>query len=143
MVNKLPRILASLCLATLALFTTAGAVGAQPHQKTPSTEPLNADSTFHVQVEFTDGTSYDTVLSCPGGGEHPHGAQVCEQLTAVNGEISALTGTDRMCLMDYRPVKVRAHGMWDDRFRSYQGRFPNHCVAIGYTGGYLFDIAPR
>ncbi|HLU29811.1 MAG TPA: SSI family serine proteinase inhibitor [Glycomyces sp.] len=143
MVNKLPRVLASLSLATLTLFTTAGAVEAQPHQQTYPTEPLDVDSAYHVRVEFADGTAHDTVLMCPGGGEHPHGAHVCEQLTAVNGEISALTATDGVCLMDYRPVSVRAHGMWNDRFQSYQGQFPNHCVAIGYTGGYLFDIAPR
>lgn len=145
MVNKLPRALAALALAAVTLLTTAGAVEARTptHHQAYPTEPLSVEAAYYLKVEFADGTAHDTVLVCPGGGSHPHGAHVCEQLIAVNGEIAALTATDRMCPMDYRPVSVRAHGMWNDRFQSYQGQFPNQCVAVGYTGGYLFDIVPH
>lgn len=141
MVKQLSRVLAVLGTAAFVVLTS-GAAAAPQHRSSTPVEP-QPRSVYYVEVEFADGVEHDTVLACPDGGAHPHGAEVCEQLTAVNGEVGALAPTDSMCTMDYRPVVVRAHGLWDGSFRSYQGQFGNHCVALDRTGGQLFDIVPR
>ncbi|WP_051393216.1 SSI family serine proteinase inhibitor [Glycomyces arizonensis] len=140
MVKKLSRALAVLGPAALTVLVTAGAAGAQANQPA---EPQQGGSAYYVEVELPDGTERHAVLVCPGGGTHPHGAEVCAQLAEVNGEIAALTSSGGMCTMDYRPVSVRAHGIWNDDFHSYQGQFGNYCTAVDYTGGLLFDLAPR
>lgn len=142
MVKKFSRALAVLAPMAAVIFAATGAVGAQS-QPTYPTEPMHSDSAYYIEVEFSDGTGYDSMLLCPGGGRHPHGAEACTQLTDVNGEVGALTSTDGLCTMDYRPVAVRAHGLWNGEYRSYQGEFGNYCTAVGYTGGHVFDIMPR
>ncbi|WP_051326181.1 SSI family serine proteinase inhibitor [Glycomyces tenuis] len=142
MVKKLSRALAVLGPAAFAVFTATGAVGAQAQPSHP-VEPLQGGSAYYVEVEFSDGAAYDAVLMCPGGGGHPHGAEVCAQLTEVDGDIGSLGASDGLCTMDYRPVTVRAHGLWNGDFHSYEGQFGNYCAAVGHTGGRLFDIVPR
>ncbi|GAB3650812.1 subtilase-type protease inhibitor [Glycomyces tarimensis] len=135
MYKKFTRVVAA--LGSVAFIALA------PAQAQARSVPVsNGHGAFYLEVEYSDGTVHDALLRCPSGEGHPHGDRACAQLTSVEGEVAALPPLDGMCTMDYRPVTVRAHGMWQGRFHSYQGEFGNHCVAVGHTGGLLFDIAP-
>ena len=134
MLKKLSRVLA------LAGSVAIIALSAAPAQGHPD-QVWKGVGAFFLEVEFPDGTVHEALLICPGGKGHPHGVEACEQLEEANGDIASLSSDSRMCTMDYRPVTVRAHGLWKGRFHSYQGEFGNYCVAVGYTGGHVFDIA--
>lgn len=96
---------------------------------------------YIVSVTDQAGQQTVTTLRCrPGGGEHPHRREACAQLAEAAGDIAAIPPADGVCTMEYDPVLVRAVGAWDGTHQEYENVFPNRCVAVLETGGYVFRI---
>jgi hypothetical protein len=81
-----------------------------------------------------------TLKCVPDGGTHPHVAQACAQLAKVSGVIGRIPPTDRLCPQIWKPVTVRVSGWWAFQWRGYAKNYPNLCMAIADTGGYIFDF---
>ncbi|GAB3229151.1 hypothetical protein GCM10027447_22140 [Glycomyces halotolerans] len=130
-------------LGTAAAFTSAAVVAFAVPAASHPVHHAAGSGAFYVEVAFEDGTGYDAVLTCPGGAGHPRGAEACGQLDDADGRIGSIPRSAGACSMEYRPVTVRAHGVWGSRFQVYRGQFGNYCHAVRDTGGVLFDLAPH
>ncbi|MER7009863.1 SSI family serine proteinase inhibitor [Saccharopolyspora sp. NPDC000359] len=75
------------------------------------------------------------VLSChPVGGSHPHAASACQTLSAVDGDLSALSEGQAMCTLIHQPVTYSARGYWQGRPVTFEKTYSNKCVAEASTG---------
>ncbi|WP_100445398.1 SSI family serine proteinase inhibitor [Glycomyces xiaoerkulensis] len=134
MISKLIR--AAAVVAVAALVSAAAPVQAHSVARPQG-------GAYYLEVAFDDGPRYDAVLTCPDGRTHPRGPRACDQLAAVDGDIGSIRWAGTVCTTEHRPVTVRAHGVWEGRYRHYRGRFGNLCTAVSYTGGHVFAIAER
>lgn len=73
-------------------------------------------------------------LGCfPPSGTHPDYKKACKVLTKVDGWIEAINRDDRACTDEYRPVTLRAEGLWKGRELDWSGYFGNRCEAAAAT----------
>ncbi|MBH5334138.1 subtilase-type protease inhibitor [Streptomyces pactum] len=126
--------------AALTAGCLVAAGGASAEQAQPRS--LYAPSALVLTVGQGEDARTATVqravtLSCTPTptGTHPAPAEACAELSAVNGDFSALraTGTTsgQFCTKDYRPVVVTAQGVWQGRSVRYERTFSNSCVMQG------------
>ncbi|MFD5078661.1 SSI family serine proteinase inhibitor [Streptomyces sp. NPDC058371] len=118
-------------LAATALL----AVGLVPAQAAPrQTIP---DNWLYLTVTTGDTRSNDTrgtLLLCDPPQGHVRAVQACEELRAVQGDISRIPlSADAVCPMIYAPVTVSARGEWSGRRIEYGRTFANSCVMRAET----------
>ncbi|MGN9779623.1 SSI family serine proteinase inhibitor [Micromonospora sp. H33] len=119
--------------AAAALGTAALTVAATPAHAAP-TEQVTSVLLLSV-VPHTAGVPRAAALRCePAGGTHPYAASACQDLAAVDGDPTALSGNPGFCTLEYAPVTVRAVGLWQDRPVSYTETFSNRCELLRETG---------
>jgi hypothetical protein len=83
-----------------------------------------------------------TSLACaPPRGDHPNAVAVCRDLTAAEGNFTALPGqpAGQMCTMIYSPVTVTATGRWNDRPVWFRHTYGSDCELRQQTG-QVFDF---
>ncbi|MFE7395370.1 SSI family serine proteinase inhibitor [Streptomyces sp. NPDC057557] len=76
-------------------------------------------------------------LFCPPAPDahHPHAADACAAIDRAEGDLDALPGSPRLCIVEgYDPVTATATGTWDGRPVSWQRTFPDACVMDAVTG---------
>ncbi|NUS30851.1 MAG: serine protease [Streptomyces sp.] len=118
-------------LAAAALLVT----GTSPAQATA--QDARAGNWLYLTVTKGDARSSDTrgtLLLCDPPQGHGHAAEACADLTAVDGDITALPPKDGYCPMVYAPVTAHARGEWNGRPVEYAETFSNGCVMAGRTG---------
>jgi hypothetical protein len=113
-----------LCGALLLLATPAVA------EEEPAASALTITITPHGQEPRTYQLTCD-----PDGGDHPDPARACARLGAVEGRIGELRPGRRPCGWTYRPYKVDVRGSWQGRNVSFNGTYPNPCLAKSAGGG--------
>jgi hypothetical protein len=89
-----------------------------------------------VQATVTDATGGSTTarLTCSPPQGHPHAAEACKQLAAVQGQISAIPAdTSVSCGAVYDPVTASASGVWDGHRITYKKTFSNACLMRAST----------
>jgi len=94
-----------------------------------------------LSVDRESGVSDARMLACPEGQGHAQGFEACTQLTAVNGDFTALFPVDGVCTKEYAPVTFRAFGFWEGEVVFYEREFANYCTGLHATGGAVFDLA--
>ncbi|MFJ8386461.1 subtilase-type protease inhibitor [Streptomyces sp. NPDC094438] len=97
-------------------------------------EPGTGDAEGSVQRAVT--------LSCAPtpSGTHPAAAEACAELRLAQGDFTALTPIDPpLCTHLWKPVTVRADGVWNGKRVSHVQTFPNTCIKSASTG-VVFDF---
>jgi hypothetical protein len=80
------------------------------------------------------GDTRGTLLLCDPPQGHVRAAQACEELRAVQGDISRIPlSADAVCPMVYAPVTVSARGAWSGHRIEYGRTFANSCVLRAET----------
>ncbi len=136
------RLLGRTLLAAIAVVgsTLTPAAAAAPENRVPAVahapEPVTI---LHMGVAGARGPAgYRTaLLRCdPAGGTHSSADAACRSLSDAGGYFADLrTGSENtLCPLIYRPVTVRASGMWKNRSIDYEQTYPNACVMRAYTG---------
>ncbi|MEB8341160.1 SSI family serine proteinase inhibitor [Streptomyces endophyticus] len=70
-------------------------------------------------------------------GHHPHAAEACEALDAVDGDLDALPVEQQICTKEYDPVTVAAIGTYRGKAIAWHKTFGNACELDASTG-YVF-----
>ena len=104
------------------------------------TLPYGGSLQLSVSESGPESQSAVTLNCNPNGGNHPQVEQACDQLSNHSGLVAEIGAGDSMCTMQYKPVTVRAHGVWRGESVKYTETFSNHCVAVRDTGGVLFNF---
>ncbi|SDK63297.1 Subtilisin inhibitor-like [Actinopolyspora mzabensis] len=106
-------------------------------------EAQQAVSVLSLRVVPSDRAerARSVTLRCePTGGTHPRAEEACEELANTGGEFGALQEErNPMCPLVYRPVTVRATGMWRNRAVDHRETFSNKCEMQAKTGK-LFEF---
>ncbi|MFJ2393265.1 SSI family serine proteinase inhibitor [Streptomyces sp. NPDC087843] len=127
----------------LHLTITRGEASPQalPPLRAPVGAPVRAPAGARLRAETTPGTdTRGALLLCDPPQGHPHAAQACAELTAVEGDIGRLPVTPGvLCPMIYAPVTAAARGEWDGRPVTYAHTFANSCV-MGAATGAVFAL---
>ena len=85
------------------------------------------------------------LLRCdPVGGDHPHAAAACHDITVAAGDFDRLPGDPvrGVCQAGfalYDPVTVSATGVWDGATVDYRKTFSNQC-RLRLNTGPVFDL---
>ncbi|MEU7907559.1 SSI family serine proteinase inhibitor [Actinoplanes sp. NPDC049118] len=130
-------VLATSLSTTAALLATGAPAAAAPAAVPPPGSNL-------VLAVFPAGQSTGPLrlatLECdPDGGSHAAAGSACDDLHAVDGDLTALADDGGICTREYRPVTAIAAGTWQGDPVAYRQTFPNHCVLINATGK-VFDF---
>lgn len=126
----------------LAAIAVAGATATPTAVADPAPAPHSApDPLTILRLSATSGYSTTThstaTLTChPAGGTHSSALEACRSLSAAGGSFESLRtgGENTMCPLIYKPVTVRATGMWNDEAVNFEQTYPNQCVLEAYTG---------
>lgn len=124
-------------LAAVALLT----LGAAPAPAVP--QQAVQGNWLYLTVTTGDARSSDTrgtLLLCDPPQGHAHAAQACEELRAVEGDITRIpVRADVLCPMIYAPVTATARGEWNSRRTEYTHTFSNTCM-MGVETGSVFAL---
>ncbi len=136
--NKLAAGAATMGAAALVAMSPVPAQ-AQPMPVDPGIGG-SAEGLVYVEVERGEGIKKSLLLLCPDGSGHDKGVDACADLTAAQGDFTALEAADGMCTKEYDPVTFRALGYWNGEFVTFEHRYGNYCTGVNATGGAIFDI---
>ncbi|MGW2859464.1 subtilase-type protease inhibitor [Streptomyces sp. SDr-06] len=101
--------------------------------------PMSLYPPSALVISVADGTGDDggavqraVTLSCAPtpSGTHPAPAAACAELKRVRGDFTALSasGAPRICTQLWKPVTVRADGVWNGKRVSHVQTYPNSCL---------------
>ncbi|TPQ16689.1 SSI family serine proteinase inhibitor [Streptomyces sporangiiformans] len=133
------------CLLTACALLAVGPVPAA--QAAAPQKPVR-DGWLYVTVtqgETRAGETRGTLLLCdPPKGRtqtaRAHAVRACQELRAVNGDISRIQPRSVHCPMVYAPVTASARGTWHGRRIGYTKTFSNACAMKAETGS-VFALA--
>ncbi|MFJ9815597.1 SSI family serine proteinase inhibitor [Streptomyces sp. NPDC101151] len=119
-----------------ALLVSVGLLAAGPAQAAPR-DSFPRDNWLYLSVtrgEAQSGDTRGTLLLCGPPLGHPHAAQACAELEAVDGDIARMPQTKVFCPMIFAPLTVHARGQWNGRPVDYQETYSSKCVMSARTG---------
>ncbi|MFH0241091.1 SSI family serine proteinase inhibitor [Streptomyces sp. HK10] len=122
--------------AVAALLAPASAV----HAEVPGPEQARGE-VFLTVSDAEDTWTRGVMLICPdeGGGPHPRAAEACRDIDRSGGELRRLSGRQRDCTNEHRPVVAEVTGIWRGSRIHWRSEFPNACALLGQTGA-VFDF---
>lgn len=130
------QLIAACALVTVALVAFASPAFADA-------DDYGTTLQFTVQ-DAAEGSGYQQLegwyLGCdPVRGTHPDARGACQTLEAVDGWVSAVTPSKKLCTKEYKPVQVFIEGYWNNRSVWYGRQFDNRCLAAVGTSN-LFPL---
>ncbi|WP_101256481.1 SSI family serine proteinase inhibitor [Streptomyces barkulensis] len=125
--------------AVAALLTPASAARAEA-PGAPGIEQARGE-VFLTVSDAEDTWTRGVMLICPddGGGPHPRAAEACEAIDRSGGELRRLSGRQRDCTNEHRPVVAEVTGTWRGSRIHWRSEFPNACALLRQTGA-VFDF---
>ncbi|MCI0386948.1 SSI family serine proteinase inhibitor [Streptomyces sp. CNQ085] len=132
-----PRTAAAAALAAVAAFIVPASAALA---KAPASEPAHGE-VFLTVSDAEDTWTRGVMLVCPddGSGPHPRAAEACEAIDQSGGELRQLSGRQRDCTNEYRPVVADITGTWRGSRIHWRSEFPNACALLRQTGA-VFDF---
>ncbi|WP_199546508.1 SSI family serine proteinase inhibitor [Streptomyces sp. N35] len=123
--------------AALATTVPAHAVPAS----TDDPEPAPRPGVF-LTVSGSDNTwirGLKLMCAPEPSGHHPHAAEACAAIDAVDGDLDELPGRDPLCTKEYDPVTVTAAGTHRGQDIAWHRTYANDCLRHAMTDP-VFDF---
>ncbi|RJQ79904.1 hypothetical protein D5S17_09005 [Pseudonocardiaceae bacterium YIM PH 21723] len=104
-----------------------------------ATAPTAAGEQTHLVLTRVSGIDQNHTtrhrLTCsPVGGDHPRAASACDQITAVQGDLSRLGPYEGPCTLEYGPQHVTIEGTYRGAWIYWEHEYVNPCLLLATTG---------
>ncbi|SDK19619.1 SSI family serine proteinase inhibitor [Streptomyces indicus] len=132
---------AALVTLAAALATTTGTAPAYAYASADDPDPAPRPGVF-LTVSGSDHTwirGLKLMCTPEPAGHHPHAAEACAALDAVDGDLDQLPGTDPLCTKEYDPVTVTAAGTHHGQDIAWHETYANDCLRHAATDP-VFDF---